>query len=181
MVHANQILNFDELKELQLDELASICATTTELTRRLGIVWSSFEDDGLGECMEAVLRSGDGSYFGILHHPRSPRSDLLTLCVSPERPDYHIDEALITLGLGSSDLRWIRPSITMQAHSLFREDDNGVRFHIADFPCRADAHLECEKLSFYAHKQAYFVEPSETAKIGLLFDSDALHAPVPVI
>ncbi len=180
MVNTNQVLNFDEMKEMRLDELASIAATTTELTSRLGIVWSSFEDDGLGACLEAVMKSEGGSYFGILHHPQSPRSDLLTLCVSPERPGYHIDEALITLGLGSSDLRWIKPTITMQAHSLFREDDNGVRFHIADFPCRADAQLESEKLAFYAHKQAYFIEPSDAAKVGLLFDPDALHAPVSI-
>ncbi len=50
------------------------------------------------------------------------------------------------------------------AFALWREDDNGARFLIAQFPSRAAAEARAEALAIGGHKQAYFVEsvmPSE--------------------
>jgi hypothetical protein len=45
-----------------------------------------------------------------------------------------------------------------ERHALFREDDNGARFPIAEFDSRAEAEARAAELAHGGHKQHYFIE-----------------------
>lgn len=45
-------------------------------------------------------------------------------------------------------------------HSLFREDDNGARFLIAQFDSLDEAERKAAELAQGGHKQHYFIEPA---------------------
>ncbi len=44
-------------------------------------------------------------------------------------------------------------------YALFRTDDNGVTFLIAEFGTREEAERESSQLARGGHKQHYFIEP----------------------
>ncbi|MEN3943060.1 hypothetical protein WJU23_17305 [Prosthecobacter sp. SYSU 5D2] len=41
---------------------------------------------------------------------------------------------------------------------MIRQDDNGVQFHMGDYPCHADAEAALRHLTAGQHKQTYFIE-----------------------
>lgn len=41
---------------------------------------------------------------------------------------------------------------------LWRQDDNGNRFLVAEFGCRGGAEARMEELTRYPHKQIYWIE-----------------------
>lgn len=160
-----------------MDQLACIAATPESICQHLNITWQTYAGDGLGEELEAIFRTENGTWFAFQHLPVSSRNDLLTLSVEVETAAHHIDDALVSLGLTSASLRWLAPGIELPNHSLFREDDNGARFHVGDFPCRADAEAKVQALTFGSHKQAYFIERTAKSTVRLAFDPDARHPP----
>lgn len=166
-----------ELAGVRMDQLASIAATMEDVSPHLNITWQTYPTDGLGEEQEAVFRTEEGTWFALRYLHDSPRNDLLTLCVELNDTGRHIDSALASLSLTSASLRWLAPGIELPGHSLFREDDNGARFHVGDFPCRADAEAKVAALTFGSHKQAYFIEPTAKPVVRLAFDPDARQPP----
>lgn len=52
------------------------------------------------------------------------------------------------------------PAGVPDRHALFRMDDNGVTFLIAEFATREEAERRAAELARGGHKQHYFVEPA---------------------
>ncbi|NJM52367.1 MAG: hypothetical protein HC846_02610 [Blastocatellia bacterium] len=48
--------------------------------------------------------------------------------------------------------------IKFQPHELWRQDDNGHKFLIETFPCKADAVRAMREFEIRLHKQTYWVE-----------------------
>ncbi|MES2569326.1 MAG: hypothetical protein V4710_04645 [Verrucomicrobiota bacterium] len=82
----------------------------------------------------------------------------MTIYVRPGDIGLHVDAVLIALGLTSADLAWLADGARLRPTRLVRQDDNGVRFHMGDYPCRADAEAIITRLTAGVHKQAYFIE-----------------------
>lgn len=51
------------------------------------------------------------------------------------------------------------PAVANSPHALYREDDNGGRFHVGDFETRRAAEERAKELASGGHKQYFFVEP----------------------
>jgi hypothetical protein len=141
-----------------LTEGACLFLTPESISIGKPVEWDCYDDDGLGPARIAVFQTDDGLLFSLQHHEFSPHRDLMTLFVSPGDLASHVDSVLVALRLTSADLGWLAEGVCLRACRLIRQDDNGVHFHVGDFPCRADAEAMSTQLSAGAHKQTFFVE-----------------------
>lgn len=155
-----------------LTEGACLFQTPESLEIGQPIEWESYMEEGLGPAKSVVFACTDGSHFALEHHEQSPRNDLMTLYVSPGDLGLHVDEALTALGLTSADLGWLADGAKLPPARLIRQDDNGVQFHVGDYPCHADAEAAITRLTAGHHKQAYFIEPIVGGGPTLLFPED---------
>lgn len=69
-----------------------------------------------------------------------------------------LDEVLELLELTSKDIIWIDNDIKFTPHELWRQDDNGHKFLIETFPCRADAAKAMRDFEARHHKQICWLE-----------------------
>ncbi|MES2738618.1 MAG: hypothetical protein V4672_20040 [Verrucomicrobiota bacterium] len=156
----------------RLTEGACLFRTPESLEIGQTIEWESEVEDGLGPGKFAVLVSPGGLIFSLQHYELSPRKDLMTLYVRPGDLGLHVDQALIALCLTSADLGWLADGARLPSARLIRQDDNGVQFHVGDYPCHADAEATIRHLTAGHHKQAYFIEPILKDGLTLLFPAD---------
>lgn len=70
----------------------------------------------------------------------------------------HLDEILEVLELTSKDLTWFDENIKLHPHELWRQDDNGHKFLIETFSCKADALKAMRDFEGRLHKQTYWVQ-----------------------
>ncbi len=83
----------------------------------------------------------------------------MTVCVRPGDTGLHVDAVLTELQLTSLNLGWLADGAILPPMRVIRQDDNGSRFTVGDYACRADAVAAIAKLEQAVHKQTYFMEP----------------------
>jgi hypothetical protein len=138
-----------------------------ELSERVPIDWTRYDDDGLGEAIGAAFKASNGQYFGFNHHFHTRTlghhgTSIVTLQQSPDEAGT-LDEALGLLELTTDDMIWIREDIRLVACDLIRQDDHGNQFCVGTYRCRADAAAEQRKLAASFHKQDYWIRVHEGA------------------
>jgi hypothetical protein len=148
-----------------LTEAASIKRTPETLQIGIHVVWGHYDEDGWGPGRFALFSTEDETLFCLQHFEQSPRADLMTLLVSPEDMPGNIDRVLEALDFTSSDIDWLHPSVTLNRFRLVRQDDHGGQFAIGEFACRADAQAALNGLEAAVHKQTYFLEPLDKARV----------------
>lgn len=72
-----------------------------------------------------------------------------------------MDEVLADFGLTEEDFLWTIKDGEEGRYELYRTDDNGGRFRIAEFGDKVQAELAKERFEASQHKQAYWVERVE--------------------
>lgn len=164
-----------------LTEGACLFRTPESLDIGKTIEWEPEVEEGLGPGKLAVFVSPDGLIFSLQHYESSPRKDLMILYVKPGDIGLHVDQVLIALRLTSTDLGWLANGARLPPARLIRQDDNGVQFHVGDYPCHADAEATLRHLTKGQHKQAYFIEPILEGGPTLLFPPDYDAPPTVVI
>ena len=169
-----------ELSGSRLTEGACIFRAPEMINIGEPIEWDCYDDDGLGPAKIALFRTDDGTLFSLQHHDLSPRRDFMIVYVRPDDIATHVDSALIALGLTSSDLCWIPPTVSLRPARLIRQDDNGVQFRVGDYPCRADAQAMVVRLAAGGHKQAYFIETIQDGGPRLEFPDDFRSPPTTI-
>lgn len=58
-------------------------------------------------------------------------------------------------------------SDTGKRFALYREDDNGARFLIAEFAARPEAEERAAELAYGGHKQHYFIDETQEERTPL--------------
>jgi hypothetical protein len=126
------------------------------------IPWLHFEDEGLGPAKSASFVTADGEQFHVeVHEGMPPPSGATLYLLEPlEEAEGRLNRVLSALDLTTSDVVWISPRIQLIPHDLWRQDDNGHRFFVEHFACRADAEHAQRGFERKGHKQTYFVLPA---------------------
>lgn len=138
--------------------------------------WEEFFDEGLGPARAVGLETPGGEQFLLEEHEGMPEPyGVSAYFVAPlEEAGEILNDVLGALGLTSASLAWLSPQISLLPYDLWRQDDNGIRFYIDQFPCRADAEHARDGYERRGHKQAYFVERAEVPRKVLRRDENGL-------
>lgn len=138
--------------------------------------WEEYIEDGLGPARAVGLETPAGEQFlleDLLWMPE-PYGVSIHLVQPLEEAGEILNDALSALGLTSASLVWLSPRTSLLPYDLWRQDDNGNRFYIDQFPCRADAELARDEYERRGHKQAYFVEQGENPRKVLRRDENGV-------
>jgi hypothetical protein len=80
-----------------------------ELSRRLGFVLDSGDEEGLGPWQGTGLRLSSGVHIGLIEHGFAPTRGFVLQVDSGNDPSAAIDETLALLGLARDALLWLSP------------------------------------------------------------------------
>jgi|CXWL01.1.fsa_nt_gi hypothetical protein len=138
--------------------------------------WEEFFDEGLGPARAVGLETPSGEQFLLEDHKDMPEPfGVSAYFVEPLEDAVEIlNDVLGALELTSASLAWLSPRISLPPFDLWRQDDNGNRFYIDQFPCRADAEHARDGYERRGHKQAYFVERAESPRKVLRREEDGV-------
>lgn len=126
----------------------------------------SFEDcfaDGLGEAKFAFLITENGTQFYVQENllDMIPIQTYIGCLNNPETIAEHIDEILEVLELSSEVIEFIYGDVKLNPHELWRQDDNGHKFLVEKFACKADAAKVMKTFENRHHKQTYWIKKTE--------------------
>jgi hypothetical protein len=135
------------------------------MERRLCLPFEAGFEDGLGEYYGGAFQTPAGRYFALIQYRGAPgMASTLIQCLRDCHFADDLDPVLESLDLDLSDLVVINSKLAIDdavkliPHTLYRQDDNGVRAIVGVFPCRADATKKMRAFEAAGHKQGYWVE-----------------------
>lgn len=128
--------------------------------------FDEIEVDGMGKAKYAFFVTENNRYF-IIDEYGSNSANYITqihLLNNFETLADDLDEVLEVLNLNSNDLVWVDKDIQFSPYELWRQDDNGHKFLIETFPCKADAEKAKREFENRKHKQIYWLEKMQKGK-----------------
>lgn len=144
-------------------EFVHINIKTSNLAEKFNIKFEDYLEDGLGKSKIAAFISEKRTQFYITAFPFNQVVQTYLGCLNnPETIAKDIDEILELLELSSENVLFIYESIQLISHELWRQDDNGHKFLIETFACKADAVKAMKEFEARLHKQTYWVEKAES-------------------
>jgi hypothetical protein len=141
-------------------QFAELNIKTSKIEERFKVIFEDSFEEGLGKSKLGAFVTNQGTQFFIEEFlPNQERfiTQLGLLNDSKTLAD-NLDEVLEVLELTSSNLTWFNKIIKFQPCELWRQDDNGHKFLIETFPCRADAFMAMKEFEASLHKQTYWIE-----------------------
>lgn len=149
----------DEWVKGNYREIVHLNVKTLDLAKKFNIEFEDYWEDGLGKSKFSAFISEKGTQFYIKEFPfNRVVQTYLGFLNNPETVANDIDEVLELLELGSENIFYIYEHIQLISHELWRQDDNGHKFLIETFACKADAVKAMKEFEARLHKQTYWVE-----------------------
>lgn len=138
---------------------AHINISSLDLAKKFGIEFEDYYEEGLGESKSAKFLTEGGMQFFIKEHAFTTVNQIYIGCLNnQETVASDLDEVLEILELGSKDVFFIYNDVKLIPDELWRQDDNGHKFLIETFRCRADAVKAMREFEARMHKQTYWIE-----------------------
>lgn len=154
----NNEINSNKIKD-DFREIAHINIKSSDLTEKFNIDFADFYADGLGESKIASFITISETPFFIEEFPFNRVVQTYIGCLyNIETLSNDLDEVLEALEITTKDVFWHDEKIKFQPHQLWRQDDNGHKFLIETFPCKADAVKAMKEFEARLHKQTYWIE-----------------------
>jgi hypothetical protein len=136
-----------------------ILVSSSDLAEKFNLKFEDYWEDGLGESKIAYLRTNEGMQFYIAEFPSNKIIMTHIGCLNNgETIARDIDTVLEMLELSSENVNFVYNDVKLISHQLWRQDDNGHKFLIETFPCRADAVKAMKEFEARLHKQTYWIE-----------------------
>lgn len=158
-------MNFRQIK---LDEwvkgdyrpFAELNVKTSAIEEKFDVIFEDSFEEGLGETkLGGFIIETKTQFFLEEFRPQSEKSFVqIGILNNLETLAIHLDEVLESLELSSKFLTWFDENIKLYPHELWRQDDNGHKFLIETFPCKADAVKAMKEFESHLHKQIYWIE-----------------------
>lgn len=155
------------LRQIDLDEwvkgdyrfLSQMNIEISDLAKKFRIEFEEIWEDGLGDAKIAFFLLNDKIQFFIEGFPFNQAVQTYIGCLNnPETQARDLDNILEALELTSKDIIFLYEDIKFHPHQLWRQDDNGHKFLIETFPCKADAVRAMKEFEAKLHKQTYWVQ-----------------------
>ncbi len=146
--------------------LAAINQTVAAIAQQHHLTIDEFDEYGLGWSHMVVLRASDGSQIMVVQHLKSPWPETSAIEMVPDDPTTPtvLDEFLAWLGIGTSDLTWLSPLVTLPTYTLWRQDDNGQTFKIETVSGLGEAIRRVKAFEALGHKQCYWYEKERVVR-----------------
>lgn len=153
-------IKLDEWVKGDYQPFAELNFKTSAIEQKFNIVFEDSYEDGLGETKLGGFITESGTQFFLEEFsPQSEKSIIqVGILNNLETLTIHLDEVLESLELTSKYLTWFNENIKLHPHELWRQDDNGHKFLIETFPCKADAVRAMKEFETRLHKQIYWIE-----------------------
>ncbi len=158
-------MNFRQIK---IDEwvkgdyrgFAEMNVKTSAIEEKFDVIFENSFVEGLGETKLGFFVTHQEMQFSLEEFlPKTERSFIQILILNDEKTlADNFNEVLEVLELTSKDLAWFDDRIKLQPHELWRQDDNGHKFLIETFLCKADAVKAMKEFEAHLHKQTYWIE-----------------------
>lgn len=150
----------DEWMDGDYRPFADIIIKSSEIEKRFETAFESHFEEGLGISKFAFFVIDNGRRFFLREYMPDSQHSMIQIFIlnNEERSTKDLDEVLELLELTSKDIIWLYESIKFHPHELWRQDDNGHKFLIETFPCRADAAKALREFESRKHKQTYWLE-----------------------
>ena len=140
-------------------EIAHINIETSDLAKKFVIEFEEIWEDGLGNAQIAGFVLEDQTQFFIKGFPFNQVAQTYIGCLySSQTLGKDLDQILENLEITSENIIFLYKDVIFYPHELWRQDDNGHRFLIETFPCKADAVRAMKEFEARLHKQTYWVE-----------------------
>ncbi len=140
--------------------------SSADIERRTNVRFMDGVDDQRGPFRAAGFQMPGGRRFGLTQYHKPPGEPALEVtCLHDEHFASDLDGILESLDMDLSDLvkretgLAISPEVRLVPHSVWRQDDSGVRALVEVCPCRASASKRMRAFEATGHKQAYWIEP----------------------
>ncbi len=144
----------------RFEDQRTIAATpwrASDFESYLGATMVCYVEDGLGDAKAVFLRLPSGRVILAKELCEAPIPRLFF--EAGDDHDAALADVLSTFPLGLDDYLWtLKDGDSDEPADLYREDDNGVRFHIGHFESLIEARLQKHELESSAHKQHYWIE-----------------------
>ena len=154
-----------------LNGLALLRCHAEDIEKSHQLQFSRYEEEGLGPTIGGVFTTPSGRTFVLTENLLSPYPRLNIAAAASGANREALDDILAELGVTAEDCLWtLTEGYEPVPHSVFREDDNGHRSLVGEFPSRIDALLKIEELSRGGHKQHYWEEPTTDGRSDSIRD-----------
>jgi hypothetical protein len=139
---------------------AELKVRTSIIANKFGVVFEDSYEDGLGKTKLAGFITNVGTQFFLEEFLSNTDRSFIQIGILNEEQtmSLHLDEILEVLEITSKHLTCFDEKIKLQPHELWRQDDNGHKFLIETFLCRADAVKAMKEFEARLHKQTYWIE-----------------------
>ncbi len=139
---------------------AQIKPDVSYFEQKFSAVFNEIYVDGMGTAKYAFFVTENNRYFivDVYHSNSANHSTQIYLLNNPETLNSDLDKVLESLELTSADLIWFDENIKFSPIELWRQDDNGHKFLIETFSCKADAAKAKREFENRKHKQIYWLE-----------------------
>jgi hypothetical protein len=150
----------DEWVKDDYRQFAELNIKTSKIEERFKVIFEDSFEDGLGKTKLAGFITNFGTQFFLEEFlPNTDRSFIqIGILNDVKIMSLHLDEILEVLEITSKHLTCFDEKIKLQPHELWRQDDNGHKFLIETFVCKADAVKAMKEFEAPLHKQTYWVE-----------------------
>jgi hypothetical protein len=140
--------------------VADIDINVSLIADKFGVTFVDTDEYSDGNTKIAYFITQKGTPFFIEEFPSKHRKSRtqIGLRSDEETLTNELEDVLEVLELSSENISWYSPKIEFELHELWRQDDNGHKFLIETFTCRADAVKAIKEFEPRLHKQTYWVE-----------------------
>ena len=136
-----------------------------DLEKMLGATFEDYDTDGLGAAKGGMFSTAGGVQFLIEHLLQAPGPEHATVihALVDDHATENLEQILAATGIAGGQLNWTNDAVQLQAHEVWRQDDNGGQFLVESCICRADANRRVDQLTARGHKQTYWATlPKQT-------------------
>jgi hypothetical protein len=152
-------IKLDEWVKDDYRELAHIDIKSSDLAEKFCINFEDYWADGLGNSKIAFFVLDEKIQFYITEFPFCQVVQTYIGCLESSKTlAEDLDNILESLELTSKNILFLYKEINFHPHELWRQDDNGHKFLIETFPCKADAVKAMKEFETRHYKQIYWIE-----------------------
>ncbi len=143
---------------------AEINFRTSKIGEKFQIIFEDSFENGLGASKLAAFLTNNHTQFFIEEFLPDSKNPITQVGILNNEKTLarDLDEVLEVMHISSKNLTWFDERIKFYPHELWRQDDNGHKFLIETFACKADAIKAMKEFEARLHKQTYWVEKAES-------------------
>ena len=145
--------------------IACLRYSAAEMERRVNARFVDDIEDAWGPFRAAGFQAPNGRRFGLTQYLKAPGEPFVEVtCLHDDRFASDLDDVLESLDMDLSDVvkngakLAISSEVQLIPHTLWRQDDSGVRTLVEVYPCRASASKQMRAFEARGHKQTYWIE-----------------------